>query len=315
MTVIGSGPKSYTLFEPTDPAPTERVPVIVFLHGWMGINPAFYGAWIEHLGRRGAAVIFPRYQNDMGTGPADFLPNTVASVRDALDVLETGPGRVRPDRDRFALIGHSAGGNLAALLAASVDEAELPRPRAVVAVMPGEVAHQTRPSLGDIPAHTLLLVIAGDLDFVVGDHRAREIFEQASAIPCERKKYLLYRTDRSGPIPVVADHLAPTCAQPRFDTGEGLLRASQMASAQVDLLDRSGFWRAADLTLHAAFTGQTLDAVSRQGALFCDLGRFSSGRVVLPPLCGDRLDEIPRVALPHGARLGPAPPLREAKDQ
>ncbi len=93
-----------------DRADSRAAPVLVFHHGWLAVNPGVYGAWIEHLCRRGFVVIFPRYHADWLTSPSDYLPNALAAVRDALDVLELGPNRVRPDRERFALIGHSAGG-------------------------------------------------------------------------------------------------------------------------------------------------------------------------------------------------------------
>ena len=87
----------------------------------------------------GRIVIAPRYQRDWSTPPANFLPNGLVAVRDALDVLATSPAHVRPDRSKFALIGHSAGGNLAAQMAAVAAEADLPEPRAVIAIFPGEV--------------------------------------------------------------------------------------------------------------------------------------------------------------------------------
>jgi acetyl esterase/lipase len=310
MTLMGRGAESYVLFEPAEPKPIYESPVVVFLHGWMSVNPAIYGAWIEHLCRRGAVVIFPRYQSDFGTPSAQFLPNARRAIRDAFDVLESGVDMARPDRQRIAFLGHSAGGNLAALLAASCAKDGLPHPRAVIAVMPGEVAHLAKPSLAEIAPRTLLLVAAGDHDIVVGDYRARQIFEDASAIPPERKMFLLYRSDRRGPTPLLADHFAPTAAQPLFDTGEGPLRATQLASARLDLLDRYGFWRAADLTMMAAFDGKTLHEASEGGALFLDLGRWSSGQAVRAPLGGSKLEKIPSLPLPHGARLFPAPPDR-----
>jgi acetyl esterase/lipase len=301
---FGEGAQSYWLLEPIEPIP-DRAPVVVFLHGWMSINTGIYGAWLEHLARRGAIVIFPRYQVDMTTPPAEFLPNARSAIADAIDVLRSRPGSIRPDLERFALVGHSAGGNLAAQLAA--EPGVLPTPCAVVAVMPGEVLPQSEPRLERIPAATLLVVVAGDRDRVVGDHRARQIFRQATAVPPERKEYVLYRTDRSGPFPLLADHHAPTAALARLDTGEGPFRAMQMASASVDPLDRFGFWRLTDLTLQAAFSGQTLDDATHQGALIRDLGRWGRGEPVRPPLCGDDLDAIPRVVPSHGARLFPWP--------
>src|SRR5262249_51216282 len=84
---VGTGGQSYWLFEPAEPTP-DVAPVVVFSHGWLAVNPGAYGAWIDHLVRRGMIVIFPRYQADVTTRPVDFLPNALHAVRDAFDVLE-----------------------------------------------------------------------------------------------------------------------------------------------------------------------------------------------------------------------------------
>ena len=48
--------------------PTPEVaPVVVFNHGWFAVNPGVYGAWIEHMVRKGRIVIAPRYQRDWST--------------------------------------------------------------------------------------------------------------------------------------------------------------------------------------------------------------------------------------------------------
>jgi acetyl esterase/lipase len=298
----GTGPRSYWIFEPADPTPA-RAPVVAFHHGWLAVNPAAYGAWIDHLVRRGSIVIFPRYQNDWNTKPADFLPNALAAVRDALDVLETSPKHTRPDRDRFALIGHSAGGNLAAQIAALAGTHGLPQPRAVIAILPGEVVPCREPSLAEIPATTLLVVAAAEDDRVVGDERARQIFTEAGAIPPSRKKYVLYRTDLHGSPRLIADHTSPTGAYRGFDTGDGVLRAFQMNRAEINAFDRSGYWRLADITLAAAFAGLTLDEATDHGETFRHLGYWSDGRIVTQPIVGDDLATIPRVIPPNGLRL------------
>jgi dienelactone hydrolase len=298
----GAGARSYWIFEPADPTP-ERAPVVVFHHGWLAVNPAAYGAWIDHLVRRGHIVIFPRYQHDWNTKPADFLPNALAAVHDAFDVLETSPKHIRPDRARFALIGHSAGGNLSAQMAAVARESGLPPPRAVIALMPGEVQPIREPRLEQIPATTLLVVAAAENDRVVGDVRARQIFSETSAIPPSRKKYILYLTDLHGHPRLVADHLSPTAAYRGFDTGDGVLRGFQMSRAEVNAFDRAGFWRLADITLAAAFAGQTLDEATDRGELFRHLGYWSDGRAVNRPIVGDDLSTIPRVFPTNGLRL------------
>ncbi|CAN5658345.1 alpha/beta hydrolase fold domain-containing protein [soil metagenome] len=305
---VGSGPRSYWLFEPAEPRPAQA-PVVVFLHGWLSINPGIYGAWIEHLTRSGHVVVAPRYQEGWTTPPADFLPNTVAAVRDALDVLETAPDRVRPDRDRFALIGHSAGGNLAAQLASVARSSGLPVPKALVSVMPGEVIPSTWPKLSEIPSEVRLAVVAAEEDVVVGDERARQIYQKTVAVPDDQKLFVLYRSDRRGAPALVADHLAPTAGLAWLDTGEGPFREFQMARATVNALDIDGLWRLADLTLHAGFADLDLPTVTQSGALLRDLGRWSDGRPVRSPLVavGQKIDAFPRVVPVYGLRLVPWP--------
>ena len=193
---IGQGPRSYFIFEPDKPKPDGKAPVVVFLHGWFAVNPGFYGAWIDHLVRDGRIVIFPRYQNDVGTLPQEFLPNTLAAIRDALGVLHDGVGHVRPDLGRFALIGHSAGANLAAQIAATASDphSDIPVPQSVIAMMPGEIIPMPEPSLARIPETTLMIVAVGEEDLVVGDFRGRQIFAEATAIP--RSPKALY------PVPI-----------------------------------------------------------------------------------------------------------------
>jgi acetyl esterase/lipase len=248
-------------------------------------------------------VIFPRYQTDVATLPVDFLPNALAAVRDAFDVLESSPKHIKPDRKRFALIGHSAGGNLSAQIAAVAAENHLPTPRAVVAVLPGEVQPIREPSLAKIPATTLLVVTAAEDDRVVGDVRARQIFSGATAIPRDRKKFILYRSDFHGSPLLIADHFSPTAAHHVFDTGDGVLRGSQMSRAQLNAFDYAGFWRVADITLEAAFRGLTLDEATDRGELFRHLGYWSDGRAVARPVVGDDLATIPRVFPTNGLRV------------
>ena len=304
---IGQGPRSYFIFEPEKPEPEGKAPVVVFLHGWFAVNPGFYGAWIDHLVRDGRIVIFPRYQNDVGTAPQEFLSNTLAAIRDALGVLHDGVGHVRPDPGRFALIGHSAGANLAAQVAAIASDphADVPQPQALITVMPGEIIPMREPSLSRIPATTLMMVVVGEEDLVVGDLRGRQIFAEATALPRSRKRFVLFRSDRHGFPPLIADHTAPTGSHPRLDNGEGIFRSLQLSLSDVNALDRAGFWRMTDLTLEAAFNGKTLDDITHDQDKFRHLGFWSDGRKVNPPIVGDDLSTIPRVIPANGLRIFP----------
>jgi acetyl esterase/lipase len=108
----GKGGEEYWIFEPDSPKP-RTAPVIVFLHGWGGMNPLYYGAWMDHLVKRGNIVVYPRYQTSLLTPIGEFTPNTLAAVKDALRRLQTERGHVTPDLTKFATVGHSLGGVLA----------------------------------------------------------------------------------------------------------------------------------------------------------------------------------------------------------
>jgi dienelactone hydrolase len=299
--IIGTGPKSYGLFEPADPTP-KRAPVVVFLHGWLAMNPGVYGAWIEHLARSGHVVIYPRFM-EVETPVTDYLPNAEAGIIDALGVLEMSPAHVKPDRSRFALVGHSTGGVLAVQVAAHAKGLGLPEPKAVVVATPGEVLRTRGPDLADVPAEALLVVVAAEHDVVTGDGDARRIYRETTSVPPSRKKYVLYRSDVRGRPPIWADHLAPTAAHADFDTGEGPFREIQMSGGSVNALDREGFWKVADVTLAAGFAGKTLDE-ALAGISF-RLGYWSDGRAVVAPIITNDPSTLPRVVPTHGLRLFP----------
>ena len=87
----GKGGQEYWIFEPASPKP-RTAPVIIFLHGWGGMNPLYYGAWLDHLVKRGNIVVYPRYQSSLLTPIKDFLPNTLSAVKDAVHRLQTERG-------------------------------------------------------------------------------------------------------------------------------------------------------------------------------------------------------------------------------
>ena len=165
--VYGQGATQYWIYEPDSPKP-ESAPVVIFIHGWSAMNPAIYGAWIDHIVKHGNIVIFPRYQATPLTSPRDFTPNAIASIQDAVKQLQGEPDHVRPQLDHFAAVGHSVGGLLVANVAALAAESGLPQIKAVMSTEPGKTTSgngQTFVPLADmsrIPASTLLLAVAGD---------------------------------------------------------------------------------------------------------------------------------------------------------
>ena len=248
----GQGTRQYWLFEPAEPKPASA-PVVVFNHGWMGLHPAIYLGWIRHIVRRGNIVVFPKYQNGPLTPPREFAPNAIAAVKDALERLRGGD-HVRPDASRFALVGHSAGGAIAADMAALAAEAGLPVPKAVMVVQPGRGLGGRRSpffpaaDLRKIPPQTYMLVVVGDEDRVVRRTEARKIFYGASRVPPERKDFVVVRSDRHGQPPLVADHFSPcSFLGPR----------RRRPSAGSDALDFYAYWKLFDALTDLAFYGKS----------------------------------------------------------
>jgi pimeloyl-ACP methyl ester carboxylesterase len=154
------------------------LPVVVFLHGWGAPDPAFYRPWLEHLARRGSAVVYPRYQDSFVEPPRQALGNVLAALRIAL---------ARPGLDTSSLVvaGHSAGGALAADYAALAATAELPAPRAIFAVYPGRRLPRVPRGLPEIPprlipAGTRIEALASRGDGIVGTGTARAIVRGAT---------------------------------------------------------------------------------------------------------------------------------------
>jgi len=270
----GKGGQEYWIFEPDSPKP-RTAPVIIFLHGWGGMNPMYYGAWLDHLVKRGNIVVYPRYQSNLLTSIKDFTPNTIAAVKDAVHRLQTERGHVTPDFSMFATVGHSLGGLLAANVAALAKESNLPRVRAVMSVEPGITESPINIPLADlkkIPADTLLLAIAGDEDGLVRDTDAKRIYYESTRIPAHNKNFITLVSDSHGQPALQASHRAPTAIDRDYDNGEGvggsqpgtpdpmgdarISRRVRPETMLVNALDFYGTWKLFDGLIDAAFKGK-----------------------------------------------------------
>lgn len=105
----GPGPRqTLDLFPAQDP----DAPLVVYLHGgyWQWNDKAGFSFIAPPLVREGVTVAVLNYP----LCPDADIPAIAESVRQALGWLWTGAERLRFDRDRMVLAGHSAGAHLAA---------------------------------------------------------------------------------------------------------------------------------------------------------------------------------------------------------
>lgn len=278
----GKGGEEYWIFEPDAPKPATS-PVIVFLHGWGGMNPLYYGAWIDHLVKRGNIVVYPRYQASLLTPIQEFTPNTLHAIKDAVTRLQSEPGHIKPDLNRFATVGHSVGGLLAASVAALASESGLPRVSAVMSVEPGITDSPINIPLADlkkIPAETLLLAVAGDQDTLVRETDAKRIYYESTRVPADNKDFVMLVSDLHGTPTLQASHRAPTAFNKDYDSGEGVGggpaessnragglptrrvegaqsgRRDRLETMMVNALDYYGTWKLFDGLCDAAFYGK-----------------------------------------------------------
>ncbi len=211
MWMSGEGDRQYWVFEPAGPT---SAPVIIFNHGWSAMEPGPYEGWVDHLVRRGNIVIYPRYQASLSTKADVFVESAAAATKDALARLSSEPGHVRPQLDKLATVGHSAGGMVAAGLAAVGQSRGLPQMKAVMCVEPGKSWGPPRlviplADMSKIPASTLLLTVAGEHDMVARDIDARKIYDEARSIPKANKNFVMLLTDDHGSPALTASHFCP----------------------------------------------------------------------------------------------------------
>jgi dienelactone hydrolase len=307
----GESSDDVTIFWPEQPAATGSLPLVVFTHGWGAMKPEHYEAWINHLVRRGSIVVYPRYQETLRIKPDTFTTHAVAGVRRALDWLGGQKGLPQPDPERWATVGHSAGGVLAANLSVELPKAGLPAPKAVMSVEPGVTRGPEGPllplsDLSQTAAGTLLLVVTGEDDELVGDRDARRIYEETTAVPAAQKDLLELQSDDHGSPSLEATHRAPAAPLPGYEPPQrkepkGFLRkriakkakermaergldldASSKEPAVTDALDYYGTWKLFDALCTAAFAGKQRDVALGGGPAQLDMGRWSDGTPVKP---------------------------------
>ena len=274
----------FWIFEPAIP-PRDEAPVVAFFHGFGASDPSKYGAWIDHLVRRGNIVVYPLFQAGGG-----LLPDPARDTRRAHDALSAalerldGGEHARGDTTRLAFAGHSIGGLVAAEVAALAAETPLPSPRVLLAVEPGAptgagFARTSRGDLSRIPEGTLLLLLAGDADSIAGDVEARRIYRETTSVPKRDKDLCIMHSDDHGEPPLHAHHLAPLAFDSRFEREAGYGTAA--ARKELDALDFYGPWKLLDALCAAAFDGEHREYALGNTPEQRYMGVWSDGRPVV----------------------------------
>jgi len=272
---VGDEPEGAWVFTPRGATPEglDSYPVVLFVHGFLALDPNIYSGWIAHLVRRGNIVIYPDYQtrNPLADPPDRYLINLFTGTRAAIQHLqELGASSIRDKR--FHVVGHSLGGLLAVRYAQEAGSLDFPQARTLMVVQPGGCAECG--TLGDteilerpLPSDLLAQVLVGSDDTAVGDTDARAIWPLFDALPAGQRDYVTVISDAHGTPPLVADHdMVGT-------TG---------ARGEEDAMDWYALWRPFDALIACAETGASCSTALGNTAAHRDMGRWSDGTPVTP---------------------------------
>jgi len=285
----------FWLFEPASPRP-DSAPVVVFTHGYGAINPMVYGGWIRHLVRRGAVVIFPRYQqNLLVPGAGKFAENVATGIRQGLDTLMYGPGRVRPDTSQMLFIGHSYGGAISAFLGVHYADYQLPQPKALLLCAPGTgpLTATRLDSYEGLPADLQLVIVSSTEDRVVTEDFQYRIFETAVQTP--QRVFIRQFADPYGAPVISAQHNECYSLDEAFDSGlrNGTVQRG-LVNAKTDAVDYFGYWKLGDALLaqlqhNPAAIDSMVDTTWIQSlGVWSDGTPIRSLEVTLPESAGER---------------------------
>jgi acetyl esterase/lipase len=269
----GEGNNRVWIFFPDSPLP-ETANVVIFIHGWRALDPAYYGGWIGHIAKRGSIVLYPLFEESRNSPPENSLRNAIEGAKQALQYLaDAGP--VKPDLSHFSAVGHSLGGGIAAQMAGLAVSFGLPQLRAAMPVEPGWGATKSYPTdnLALIPPSTYLLVVEGDKDQFQDTRHGSTIFNATPQIPSDHKAFVRLVSTEG----LIADHYAPLSPDAAYHLQEESAAAKLVKNAaklilgvregETDALDRRGLWPMFDELMSVAASGGTIDAAVKAATI------------------------------------------------
>lgn len=269
---VGEGIERVYVFLPAQPSVQGKVPLVMFLHGWQGMNPKNYGALLDHLAREGQVVVYPVYQESDTTNPQIVAAVAAEAERKALAALKLRG--IEPDPERVVDFGYSMGVAISLRLAATAKAERLPVPQAMVLAAPGDAYHVAHgaeaksiwPTVEEMRqsfAKTMpVAIVTGADDHAIGLPTGRKLAaELCGVIAADRRMLLVLPSDEHGGKKVNAGHASPGAPDSRYGFElkvpaaevpkviQG--RAGFEESASLNQLDFYGYWRVMDALIDA----------------------------------------------------------------
>ena len=132
-------------------------------------TPHYHRPWLEHLARRGVAVVYPRYE---------LYPGQEGALHHLEEGVRVAAAKV-PENIPVVAVGYSRGGRLVAEWASQARTTGLV-PRAILSVFPSGAMDPIH-DLSPLAGRTKVVILAGDSDEVVGTVGANQLVAQLAA--------------------------------------------------------------------------------------------------------------------------------------
>lgn len=254
---VGEGPARAYVFMP-DASGLHGLPLVLFQHGWLGMNPKNFGGLIDLVVRRGAVLIYPVYQDGDQTAPQAVTRLAAQAAANALAETEKRYPRLI-DRSRTLYWGFSMGSSISLNIALQPASFGLPAPRALLLLAPGDAHHvakgeRAQSIIGPVerlPADLPVVIATGAADTGIGVPTGRALAERLCHLPASRRNLILFPSDSDGERRITAGHGSPGAPDSRYDFPDSRRPiATHIAgtrefepSGSLNLLDYYGYWR------------------------------------------------------------------------
>ena len=273
---------------------TKALPLVIFMHGWLGTNPKNFGVIIDHLARRGGVVIYPVYQRNEKDAPQRVKTIAQNSILTALAWIDQNhPGMV--NKEQALYYGFSIGATTAVNLVAQVKENTLPPAYALLLTSPGDAKHVHRgelsksileQGLNTLPLSLPIILMSGSEDIQIGVPTAYAYWNQM----CGQKRLknlILYPPGKSNTQVIQSGHGMPGAPDPRYDFPEidGTFQPVVLGpqeqfpkSASLNNLDYYGTWKVITSTFDSLKLNTPLPQwLFQSSSELKNLGHFESG--------------------------------------
>jgi dienelactone hydrolase len=324
----GNGSDRAYAFYPADQSP-EKLPLVIFLHGWMGTNPKNFGALIDHLVRRGSVVVYPVYQIDGNTPPqiiTDIAAKSISGILKRLD--KENPNLI--DSQKVMYYGFSMGASMSINFAANPNKYNLPIPKGMILAAPGDAKHVAQGELAtsivttpihQVPLNIPIVLMTGQEDKSIGVPTATSYWNEICA-QNRQKIFISWPPGKADHESIASGHGAPGAPDDRYDfpnineptPTDNLTRLENFPeSKSINNLDFYGQWKIVTGFLDAIKNGGVPSWIFTEQQVITNLGKFKNGEQY-PPAVIEKSCPAPMPILVSNTKTKPATKLKKPKN-